>query len=163
MTEKEKITILRAFLESNIITLHQIENWAQKNFMNSENREDYILDLCSAVTLGINETIHILKQNESSFQNPLILETSLGIIGNLYTTQNISLKKACYFVSKISIEAYNKTEYDLYGMHLDDTFYLADKGIYGNLNHTEKEFIKLTNTHKEPSTYFFKEFFSDLF
>jgi hypothetical protein len=44
MTEKEKITIFRICLESNIITLSQIKKWAENIVMNSEiTGDDYIL------------------------------------------------------------------------------------------------------------------------
>jgi hypothetical protein len=59
MTEKEKITIFRICLESNIITLSQIEKWAENIVMNSEiTGDDYILLVCLVLaSIGIYENL----------------------------------------------------------------------------------------------------------
>lgn len=158
MTEKEKITIFRICLESNIITLSQIEKWAENILMNSEtNRDDYILELCSAKSIGINEIVHVLKQNEAEIKNSEIWKIVYGITGVLFENKSIDLQKACYFISRVANEINYKTEYELFGMGLDDTFYLASVGIYGNLKHVEEELKKITQEHEKMVIDFLKD------
>ncbi|ESU25228.1 hypothetical protein FLJC2902T_31700 [Flavobacterium limnosediminis JC2902] len=161
-TEKEKLTIFRICLESNIINLTQIENWAENILMESKDiRDDYILDLCQAKSKGINEIVHILKQNEGEISNPIIWQIVYGITGISFENKKIDLKKACYFISKVANEMTFKTEYDLFGMGLDDSFYLASIGSYGNLDFTKKEFIKMTKEYEPLAKSFLKQTFGE--
>ena len=157
LTEKEKLTIFRICIEGGLISLEQIEHWAENILIKSpEIRFDYILDLCQSKNAGINETIHVLKVNEE-IVNPAVWKVSYGIAGLLFESERIDLKKACYFISKVIEEVGLESEYDLFGMSLDDTFYLASREIYGNLNSTKGEFIKLTNPYKDMAQVFLSE------
>jgi hypothetical protein len=91
--------------------------------MNSEiTRDDYILELCSAKSKGINEIVPILKQNEAEIKNEVVWKSVYGITGVLY--ENFDLQKAYYLISRVANEINYKTEYELFGMGLDETFYL---------------------------------------
>ena len=160
MTEKEKLIVFRICLEANIITLSQIQKWAEKTLVNNEIiRDDYILDLCSSESKGVNEIVHVLKQNEGSVENPEIWKIAYGVTWILYKDKVINLERACYFVSKVATEISYVTEYDLFGMSLDDSFYLASKGIYGNLNDSEKKFKELTSCFANLALNFIEENF----
>lgn len=150
MTEKEKLIVFRICLEANIITLSQIQKWAEKTLVNNEIiRDDYILDLCSSESKGINEIVHVLKQNEGSVENPEIWKIVYGVTWVLYEKNIINLKRACNFVYKVATEISYATENDLSeGISLDDSFYLASKNICGNLNDVEKELKNITSGFK---------------
>jgi len=157
LTEKEKLTIFRICIEGGLISLEQIENWADNILIQSpEVRFDYILDLCQSKSAGINETIHVLKKNEAII-TPVVWQVLYGIAGFLFESKKIDLEKACYFISKIINEVGLESEYDLFGMSLDDTFYLASREIYGNLNSTKDEFISITNQYKNLAKNFLSE------
>lgn len=162
LSEAEKLTIFRIGLENSMISIQQIENWALKTFTQSNGeRIDYILELCSAVRLGINKILGILIERQALPQsNPAIKQILYGIAGMLYEQHKIDLVKSCYFVTAIARNISNETEYDLFATGLDDVAFLASQGMYGSLEETEKDFLAITDKYKSLAEIFFqKEFY----
>jgi hypothetical protein len=158
ITEKEIVSILRLCLQSSLIPVDIIEQWSLKKIDSSEIiRDDYILELCSAKRLGLNETLHILKENESDLKNILIWEIVYGIVGLLYQNNSISLRTACKAIDQIIIDSYNDTEFKLSGSGLDDSFYLANSKTYGTIEDVEQELMALTTPHLQAAKVFMNE------
>jgi hypothetical protein len=163
LSEKEKLTVFRICIANGILDLSLVEKWAESIALNSvPTRTDYMLELCSAQRIGINETLHILGQNEDGYDNPILWQILYGFAWVLYDRKVIDLKQGCYFVSEIALEMQNKTEYELFGMSLDDSFYLASRGTSGNLEDTKEEFIKITSIHKDKATEFVEDTFKEI-
>lgn len=150
LTERETVSILRLCLQSNLISIDTIEQWSLKIFASSEIiRDDYILELCSAKRLGLNETFNILKKNESDLKNILIWDIVYGIVGILYQNKFIALKTACKAIDRTFLDSYNNTELKLPGSGLDDSYYLASSKTYGTIEDVEQELMTLTTPHFE--------------
>ncbi|WP_289056067.1 hypothetical protein [Carboxylicivirga marina] len=148
--ENEILTIFRICLESNVIKLSQIERWADNLLVNSAPvRSDYILELCFAQKGGINSTVHILKENEAQINNPLLWKVSFGLTAIYYESKEIDLGQACHCITKIANEFNYFGELKVDGMGLDDSYYLAKGGIYGEFYQVEEGLMDLTKDYKE--------------
>ena len=69
--------------------------------------------------------------------------------GHLYKSKILDLKTCSRLLSDIANEFNDKTEYELFGMDLEDSFYLANQKIYGNLNYVEEKLIEYTSPYNE--------------
>lgn len=160
LSEKEKLTIFRICLQYGIHDLSLVERWAESIVLSSDEvRTDYMLDLCSAKRIGINETISILLNNEGNYNNPLLWKILYGFAALQYFEGIIDLEHGCYFVSEIALEMEGKTEYEVFGMALCDMFYLANMRAYRDQIDIKKEFIKITSDYQCEATSFLKDIF----
>ena len=133
-------------LEVGLLDYKSIIKWADCIIEDSEAvHDDFLFDLSLSGSSGINEVIKILKSNESRPNHDLVWQTLYGLIAIKFQDEEIDLKRGCYAVSEVANQAKNETEYDLFGMSLDDSFYLASRGITGNLEETKKVFLNYTN------------------
>ena len=146
LSKPEILTVIRICIESQVLNTKQIVHWADSLILDSEN-DDYLIEISLSGSKGLNEIIHILKENETDSKNEMIWKTIYGLAGFLFKKRHLALKESCYMITKTANEFKNETEYDLFGMGLDDSFYLASKKIYGNLIDTENRFKEYTSPY----------------
>jgi|SRR5690606_11872197 len=159
LSEKEKLVVLRICLQTGIFTTAQIEQWAIKNLnISGVIRNDYILDLCSAERLGINEVSSILKQNETDTNKFNIKELLYGIAGYLFRNKTISLVKAGSLINLAAIEINEEITSNDFGYHIEDSIYLATQGMYGTIEQVSIELLSLTNSFQPLAENFINDF-----
>ena len=161
LSEKENLVVFRICLATGIITTSNIEKWAISTYQKSEVlRIDYILELCSANTLGINNTFSILKQEEDFSDKAKIKKLIYGIAGHLFRLNRISIKKATKLIdftaAEINYEVTLEKDIDYY---IDDMVYLASQGIY-NIDNIIKEILDATKPYEKDGENFIKENFN---
>lgn len=146
LSEKEKLVVLRICLQTGIFTTTQIEQWAIKTLnISGVIRTDYILDLCSAERLGINEVSSILRQNEADMNKLSIKKLIYGIAGYLFRNKTISLAKAGSLINLAAIEINAEIPSDDFGYYIDDSIYMANEQIYGTIEQISIDLLLLTN------------------
>lgn len=142
------LTIYRIGLEVGLIDAKSIIKWADSRIAHTDiSEEDYLIDLSLSGRGGINETIHLLKINESNPNYELVWQTLYGLTKYQIDNTVIDLKRACYAISSIANQIKNETEYDLFGMELDDLFYLASSGITDNVGSINETLNKYTSPY----------------
>lgn len=161
LSEKEKLVIFRLCLLTGIITTNDIEQWAIKTFHSSETtRIDYILELCSADRIGINETLTILKENEVLVNKIVIKKLIYGIAGYLFRKNKISIKKMGQIIDRSALEINTEVilEVDLDSC-IDDMIYFASQGVYGDLNNVINEVLTATQPYELEGEEFHRQHF----
>jgi hypothetical protein len=142
------LTIYRIGAEVGLIDAKSIIKWADSKIEHTDiSNENFLIDLSLSGKGGINETIHILKINESNPNYELVWQTLYGLIKYQLDNKVIDLKRACYAISSIANQIKNETEYDLFGMELDDSFYLASRGVTGNVESIKETLSKYTSSY----------------
>ncbi len=161
LSEKEKLIAFRLCLSVGIITTSDIEKWAITTYQTSEiTRIDYILDLCSAKTLGINEVVSILKRNENSDRKLEIKKMLYGIAGYLLRKKKISIEKAGRIIDLTAIEINYEIIFDNgLDFQIDDMIYLASQGVYGNINEIINLILVSTYHYEKEAEFFLYENF----
>lgn len=162
LSEKEKLVTFRLCLISGIITTNDIEQWAIKTFHSSETtRFDYILELCSAERMGINETIAILKKNEILSNKIVVKQLIYGVAGYLFRKNKISIEKVGQIIdiSALEIDSGIISGLDL-DYCIDDMIYLASEGVYGDINDIINKILTVTLPYELDGEAFYKQHFS---
>ena len=139
------LSIFRIGIEAGLIDCESVIKWADAKIMDSkECKADYLIDLSMAGSNGINEVLRVLNINDSKSKEELVWQTLYGLTAIKLENQEIDLERACYVVTEVANKTRSETEYDLFGMSIDDSFYLASRGITGNLNSTKRLLIEHT-------------------
>jgi hypothetical protein len=150
--DKDILMIFRLGIETRLINYKSAIRWADKKINNSAiDAESYLFDLSLAGSKGINEVIHLLKTEETKTNLSDIWQTLYGLNNYLFTKGIIDLKCACYSISAIANEINNSSEYDLFGIGIDDAFYLGD------VTELKKELSEYTFPYFQLGKEFFEE------
>jgi len=161
LSEKEKLNVFRLCLSVGIITTNDIEKWAITTYQTSKiTRIDYILDLCSAKSLGINEVVSILKRNENSDRKLEIKKMLYGIAGYLLRKKKISIEKAGRIIDLTAIEINHEIIFDNdLDFQIHDMICLASQGVYGNINEIINLILVSTYHYEKEAEFFLYENF----
>ena len=155
--DNDILAIFRLGVESRIINYETIILWADKKINSSHSPiQDFLLDLSLARSKGVNEVVHILKMSETKTNLTVIWQTLYGLNNYLFTKNRIDLKCACYSITFVANEISNLSEYDLFGISLDDAIYLANKGG-DDLEEIKKQLLKYTSPYFLIGKQFFEE------
>ncbi|UKN00192.1 hypothetical protein K6119_07995 [Paracrocinitomix mangrovi] len=145
INDLEVMAIFRMALEKSIIEQKSVVEWSDKIISsNPENVPDFALELSISGNYGVNEAVHLLRENESTLENPVLWKILYGLVGLFYREKQIELSRACNAIADFANEIMSKTEYDLFGMSVSDAYFLAENGSYGNLENVEKSLLELT-------------------
>ncbi|KGO79273.1 hypothetical protein Q763_14645 [Flavobacterium beibuense F44-8] len=162
LSENEKLTVFRFCLTKGVITTDHIEKWAITTYLETgAQRTDYILELCSAKAMGLNDTLSFLKQNQRLDHKEEIKETICGIAGYLFRNNKISIEKAGEIIDfttkEIDIETMTNTDFD-YSYSIDDYIYLAYEGVL-NIDDVKNQLLTNTKPYEKLGKEFLKEHF----
>lgn len=161
LSNKEVAAILGFAIEGLLLKPEVIIQWADKIIENKTDVEDFLIDISLSSSKGVKETLHILNQNNLISLNENSYNILCGLTGYMFSIHKINLKQATYFIYKLSLDLYNEKDYDLFDMGLDDAFYLAENGIYGNIKNVEKRFLELTSPYKTIGETFYIDYLTN--
>lgn len=143
----QQITIFRFCLEDNILSNQQVIDWADQAILNTEDPEDFLVELSLTQVQDVNRIISILNAKQDLKPTSLIWQTLYGLAGYLQQNRVVTLLHACRFIARVANEVNSTTEYELFGMAIDDHFYIGNVDIVANtFLEITQEFMPLGKT-----------------
>lgn len=159
LSEKEKLAVFRLCLIKRVITTAHIEQWAISTYLKSKaQRTDYILELCSANAVGINDTLSLLNKNQHIENKTEIKKIVYGIIGYLFRNNKISIIKAGEVIDFTAQEIDHEMISNIFDYSIDDYIYLASQGVF-NIDDIKNELLTNTKPYEKLGKEFLKEHF----
>ena len=151
----EQGTTLRTFklgIEKGTLQLDQVIDWADRQIAIGKGGS-LVFDLSLAKNSGINHAIHCLGKWGMYPNDPdLVKSLTLGLIRKKFDKGDLTLNRAAYTIEETLIEFENTNYLEIWGMSLDDIFFLATRdGIMEPKDIREKVYaltdksFKLTN------------------
>lgn len=124
-------TILQALklaTEKRLISLDEVIAWADRLIANDLAFGTVIIDLSLSKNSGVNHALACLnKWNNYQRDSAIVRDVILGLIRINFDKKWLTLRRAAFEIEEIFIEFEGKNYLDLWGMSLDDIYFLKWK------------------------------------
>lgn len=144
-SEADVFAILKFSLQKGLITHAEIVLWADCQVNENDHLNSTILNLSLSGSKSIEYAINCIEDERSDHADKAIEKNViLGLIGLNVIEYVLSMKEAAYLVNSVLEKFDHKTEFEIWGMYLDDIYFGIARGAVDEL---EQKLISTFDEH----------------